>query len=390
MAERIVIVGAGQAAVACAARLRALSADSLITVIGSETHLPYQRPPLSKAFLAGELTIERLALRPQTWFADQRIELRTGETVTAIDRDQRLVRLAGGERLAYDRLVLATGSRARELPASLATSRSYTLRGIDDALRLRDELQEGRRVLVIGGGYVGLEFAASASKAGLKVTLVEAGPRILGRVAAPQTAEYFRALHLSRGVEIREGVGIQSLSETVDGIQARLSDGQELCVDFVLAGIGALANDELAQACGLACDNGVLVDELCRSSDPAIYAVGDCATVVEAGGNRRRIESVHNAIEQGETAASAMLGLEPPAKKTPWFWSDQYECKLQIAGLNQGYDRIEVKPGNRPGAQSVWYYAGEQLLAVDAINDPVTYMKVRRDFDAQISAAQSV
>ncbi|MNR11414.1 Putidaredoxin reductase [compost metagenome] len=216
--------------------------------------------------------------------------------------------------------------------------------------------------------------------------LVEAGERILGRVASRETADYFRELHRSHGVEILEGVGLQSLCDKAGATQATLSGGRQIEVDFTVVGIGAIANDELAAACGLETRNGVLINEACQTSDPLIFAVGDCATLLRDG-LTTRTESVQNAIEQGETAAHSMLGLELPAGKTPWFWSDQYDTKLQIAGINRGYDRTEVKTGTRPGAQSVWYYAGEKLIAVDAINDPVTYMTVRRMLDGQVSGA---
>jgi 3-phenylpropionate/trans-cinnamate dioxygenase ferredoxin reductase subunit len=391
MGQQFVIIGAGQAAVSCAARLRVLAPDSSITLVGEESHLPYQRPPLSKAFLSGEVTAERLALKPQTWYEAQAIILKRGVAVTRIDRKQRQVLLTNGEQLAYDKLVLATGSRPRLLPASLAgnVSRVYALRGIDDALRLKDEMLAERRLLVIGGGYVGLEFTASASKAGLKIVLVEAAERILGRVASAETAAYFRALHNSHGVEILEGVGVQALDE-VDGVtRVSLSNGRQLEVDFTVVGIGALANDQLAVDAGLETRNGVLVDASCQTADADILAIGDCATVLRAG-LTSRIESVQNAIEQGETAAHTLVGLQAPAGKTPWFWSDQYDAKLQIAGINLGYDRTEVKTGTRPGAQSIWYYAGERLLAVDAINDPVTYMTVRRMLDTPAPAPVAV
>ena len=387
MSQHIVIIGAGQAGVACAAKLRALAPQSLITIIGEEAHLPYQRPPLSKAFLSGELPAERLTLKPQNWFEDQSIRLITAQPVQRIDRQAQRVHLANSDTLHYDKLVLCTGSRPRPLPQSIAPnqSRLYTLRGIDDARALQHELHTGRRALVIGGGYVGLEFAASASKAGLSVTLVEAAERILARVSSAATADYFRQLHTQHGVNILEGVTLEALSHEASGIRASLSNGQQLEADFIVVGIGALANDQLGQDCGLACQNGILINTQGQSSDAHIYAAGDCATL-QSNGLTRRIESVQNAIEQGETAAYSVLALPAPPSKTPWFWSDQYDAKLQIAGLNTGYQRTEVKPGKRPDAQSVWYYAGDTLLAVDAINDPVTYMTVRRQLDAQTPA----
>lgn len=389
MSETIVIVGAGQAAVSCAARLRALSPDCSITLIGDEPHLPYQRPPLSKAFLTGALAPERLAVRPRTWYEAQSVTLKSGVQVTSIDRLKRLVIVQNGEQIPYDKLVLTTGSRPRELPDSLAPNvkHIYTLRGIDDAQRLKDELRPGNKALVIGGGYVGLEFAASASKAGLETVIVEAAERILGRVASAQTADYFRELHRSNGVEILEGVGVLSICDNVGSTQVLLSNGKHIDVDFIVVGIGAIANDQLAVACGLETRQGILINEACQTSDPLIFAAGDCAIMIRDG-VALRIESVQSAIEQGETAAYSLLGLDIPPASTPWFWSDQYDSKLQIAGINGGYDRTVVKAGTRPGAQSVWYYAGDKLLAVDAINDPVTYMTVRRMLDSPAVSAE--
>lgn len=384
MSKNIVIVGAGQAGVSCAARLRALSPNCSITLVGDEPYLPYQRPPLSKAFLTGDLSTERLALRPRTWYEAQSIALKSGMQVNSIDRHKRVVILESGEHLPYDKLVLTTGSRPRALPESLApdVNRIYTLRGIDDAQRLKDELRTGNKVLVVGGGYVGLEFAASAAKAGLEIVIVEAAERILGRVSSAQTADYFRELHRSHGVEILEGVAVLSICDNAGTTQVSLSNGRQIDVDFTVVGIGAIANDQLAVECGLEIQQGILINGACQTSDPLIFAAGDCATMIREAVNRR-IESVQNAIEQGETAAYSLLGLDIPPASTPWFWSDQYDTKLQIAGINGGYDRTVIKAGTRPGAQSVWYYAGEKLIAVDAINDPVTYMTVRRMLDAQ-------
>ncbi|WP_255840611.1 NAD(P)/FAD-dependent oxidoreductase [Pseudomonas benzenivorans] len=389
MEDRIVIVGAGQAAVSCAARLRTLSSGCSINLIGDEPYLPYQRPPLSKAFLTGELSVERLALKPRDWYDAQAIGLKTASPVSRIDRRERLVILEDGEQLPYDKLVLATGSRPRVLPESLTrnASRIYTLRGIADAEMLKGELLPGRRLLVVGGGYVGLEFAASAAKAGLQVVLVEAAERILGRVAASETADYFRELHRSHGVEIRENVGVLAICDTEGARRASLSNGEQIDADFVVVGIGAIANDRLALECGLETRNGVLVNENGQTSDPLIFAAGDCATLLGEAVTAR-IESVQNAIEQGDAVAHSLLGQIAPPRKTPWFWSDQFDAKLQIAGINSGFDRTEVKAGTRVGAQSIWYYAGETLIAVDAINDPVTYMTVRRILDARMSTSK--
>ncbi|MFK8254000.1 NAD(P)/FAD-dependent oxidoreductase [Ancylobacter terrae] len=384
MAGRLVIIGAGEAALSALASLRAADAPCAVTLVGDEPHLPYRRPPLSKACLAGDVPADALALRPRDWFAG--VELRLGRRAAAIDRSRREVRLDDGAALPYDALLLCTGTRARALPAALCGDRLgiHTLRSLDDAARLKRELEPGRRLLVVGGGYVGLEVAAAARMAGLAVTLVETGPRILGRVACAATADHLRALHRARGVDIREGVGLAALSGRGRVEAARLTDGTELPVDLVVAGIGAIPNQELAEAAGLAVANGIAVDAFCRTSDPAILAAGDCASFPHEGA-RRRLESVQNATDQGAAAAATLLGAEKPYRPLPWFWSDQYDTKLQIAGLGEGHDRIIVREGRRPQARSFWYLAGGRLLAVDAIDDPAAYMTARRLLAAGIS-----
>lgn len=378
MSRHLVIVGAGTAALSCAAKLRALSADIAITIIGDEPCAPYQRPPLSKAYLTGDLPLARLALRPAQWYADNQIRLRLNTCVVALDCAAHTLTLADGQSLTYDALLLATGACAKHLPAEVF-DQGKVLRSIADADQLAASMQPGQQVLVLGGGYVGLEFAASARKKALAVSLVEAAPRILNRVAAALTADYFRALHQGQGVRIFEGVSVTAFTPQDGKTLVTLSDGQSLSVDWVVVGIGATPNDQLARAAGIACDDGILIDAAGRTSEARVYAAGDCARTA----GQARIESVQNAIEQGEAVAYSLLNEPVPLRKTPWFWSDQYHAKLQIAGLNTGYDRVEVKSGTREGAQSVWYYQGQRLLAVDAINDPVTYMTVRRQLDTK-------
>jgi 3-phenylpropionate/trans-cinnamate dioxygenase ferredoxin reductase subunit len=386
MKLRTVIIGGGQAAISLLAELRLKAPDRQITLISDEPWLPYQRPPLSKAYLGGELTTDRLALRPDEWFASESIETRLGVRVEAIDRKAARLYLADRSTLAYDDLVLSTGARARHLPEALSRGLKgiYSLRGIADADALRGEMQPGRNVLVIGGGYIGLEFAAIAAKTGLKVTLVEAAERILGRVAAAETADYFRALHRAKGVDLREATHVAELSGNPHVKRARLSDGDVLDVDFIVAGIGAVACDDLARAAGLVINNGIAVDDHCRTSDDRILAAGDCTSFVR-GEAQLRLESVQNAIEQGEAAAATLSGSTAGRKFSPWFWSDQYDTKLQIAGVSQGYDRVIRRPAKREGAQSIWYLKQEKLIAVDAINDPASYMTGRRLIDAGIS-----
>lgn len=378
MGERIVIVGAGQAGSSMAAKLRALGHQGPLTLIGEEASPPYQRPPLSKKYLLGEVEGHRLHLRPLEFYADQKIDLITGASAVAIDRAAREVALSNGARIPYGRLALTTGARPRLLPEAIggALQGVYPVRSLDHVDLMAPEFKPGARVLIVGGGYIGLEAAAVAAQKGLSVTLIELAPRILQRVAAPETSDYFRALHRGHGVTIRESVGLERLEGAGRVARAILSTGEALDIDFALVGVGVAANQEMAEAAGLLIDNGIAVDEMCRTSDPAIFAAGDCASFPYRG-RRIRLESVQNAIDQAEAAAAAMLGVGAPYAPAPWFWSDQYDVKLQIAGLNHGYQRVVIRPGAGL-AQSVWYYRGDELLAVDAMNDPRAYMVAKR------------
>ncbi len=355
-------------------------------MIGAEPVPPYQRPPLSKKYLLGEMSVERLYLRPLIFYAEQEIDLRTGVSVVSIDRSAKLLALSDESTLAYGQLALTTGSRPRLLPAAIGGSLNgvYAVRTLADVDAMAVEFVTGRRLLIIGGGYIGLEAAAVARLRGMQVTLIEIAERILQRVAAVETSNYFRALHKSHGVDIREGIGLTRLEGSGRVQRALLSDGSVLEVDCAVAGVGIVPDTRLAEIAGLAVENGVRVDSLGRSSDPAIFAAGDCASFPYQGG-RVRLESVPNAIDMAEAVAGAMLGGDAEYLATPWFWSDQYEVKLQIAGLNNGYDRVVMRAGLKEGSQSVWYYCGAQLLAVDAMNDPRAYMTGKRWIEAGIS-----
>lgn len=385
--QKIVVVGAGQAGASLVAKLRSLGFDGEVTLIGAEPVLPYQRPPLSKAYLLGDMALERLYLRPESFYADNNITLRLGAEVTGIDRAAKSVQLAEGA-IDYDALVLTTGSAPRHLPAAIggALEGVHVVRGLTDVDAMGPEFGDGKSLLIIGGGYIGLEAAAVAAKKGLKVTLVEMADRILQRVAAPETSDYFRTLHQSHGVEILEGVGLTRLIGDTRVSGAELSDGTTLEVDFVIVGVGITPGTDLAEAAGLEIDNGIKTDALGRTSDPAIWAAGDCASFPYRDG-RLRLESVPNAIDQAECVAENLLGAEKTYVPQPWFWSDQYDVKLQIAGLNTGYDRIITRTGDKDGAMSFWYYQGDTLLAVDAANDPRAYMVGKRLIDGGKSPA---
>ncbi len=382
----IVVIGAGQAGASLVARLRTLGYAGALTLIGAEPAPPYQRPPLSKKYLLGEMEVGRLYLRPLSFYAEQAIDLRIGVAVLAIDRAKKTVALADGTALAYAQLVLATGARPRLLPASVGGDLAavHAVRTLADVDAMAMEFRQGRKILIVGGGYIGLEAAAVARMRGMQVTVIEMAERILQRVAAPATSDYFRALHRAHGVDIRERIGLTRLDGPGRVQRALLADGSALAVDCVVCGVGIVPDTSLAEAAGLALDNGIRTDEQGRTSDPAIFAAGDCASFPCRSG-RVRLESVPNAIDMAEAVAAAMLGDGAPYLARPWFWSDQYDVKLQIAGLNSGYDRTVVRPGAKAGAQSVWYYRGKHLLAVDAMNDPRAYMTGKRWIEAGIS-----
>jgi len=384
----IVVVGAGQAGAACVARLRSDGFDGEITLIGEESAPPYQRPPLSKKYLLGEMELERLYLRPESYYPENAIDLHLDMTVEAIDRQAKCV-ISGETRVPYDHLVLTTGSYPRHLPASIGGDLGgvHVVRGLADVDAMAPSVHEGARVLIVGGGYIGLEAAAVCAAKGMKVILVEMADRILQRVASPETSDYFRAVHSAHGVDIREGVGLTRLTGEgqVDG--ALLSDGSEIALDMVIVGIGIAPATALAEAAGLEIENGIKVDAHGRTSDPSIWSAGDCASFPYRE-DRLRLESVQNAIDQAENLARNIMGAEEPYLPHPWFWSDQYDVKLQIAGLNTGYDRIVTRGGG--DAVSYWYYKGDDLLAVDAMNDPRAYMVGKRLIEAGKSPASDL
>ena len=384
MSERLVIIGGGQAAFACAAKLRALNDMRPITIVSREDAYPYQRPPLSKKYLLGEMSLDRLMFRPTEWYAENAIEVLTGVSVVSLDRTHKAVALSNGESLDYGKLVFATGSTPRSLPESLTQGLDgiFTIRSFTDADRLQPYMVAGKRLLVVGGGYIGLEAASVARHLGLEVTVIEAAERILARVASPATAEIFRGIHGAHGVELLEGVGLKALTGEAGRVTgAELSDGRHLDVDLVIAGIGAFAEDQVARAAGIACGNGIAVDEYGRTSDPDVYAMGDCAEQ-DWKGLRIRLESVQNAVDQADNVALNLTGANEPYRPKPWFWSDQYDIKLQIAGFNPGYDETIIRPGAREGASSVWYFSAGNLIAVDAVNDAKAYVVGKKLLDS--------
>ena len=376
--SRIVIVGAGHAGGSAAALLRQYGFEGEVVLIGEEPVAPYQRPPLSKALLKGEGEEEDLLLRPADFYIEQNIELRLGQTVTAIDRAGKTVMLAGGT-VSYDTLILATGSTARKLAvpgAELANVRE--LRTLADGRKLRAAIRPGARLVVVGGGYVGLEVAASARALGAEVVVVEREGRLLARVASDVLAEFMHAAHTRHGVTLLTGRTVTAFQPGEDGAVGgvTLDDGQSLPADLVIVGVGGVACEGLGAAAGLTCDGGVVVDETARTSDPDIYALGDMTRrpVPVHDGRVVRLESVPNALEQAKQAAAAITGRNPPAPEVPWFWSDQYDLKLQMAGLADGADRKVVRTVAEGAGLAVFHLAGDRLLCVEAINAPAEFM----------------
>ena len=379
--DHIVVIGAGQAGSSCVAKLRAEGFTGQITLVGGEPVPPYQRPPLSKAYLLGEMAEERLYLRPAAFYADNDITLRLNTRAVAIDASAKRVTLEGDDVLSYDHLVLTTGAHPRTLPAAIGGTLNnvFTVRDLADADAMAPAFAAGKKALIIGGGYIGLEAAAVAAKRGVQVTLVEMATRILQRVAAPETSDYFRALHANHGVDIREGVGLERLTGDDAVTGAVLTDGTTLDIDFAIVGVGIAPATILAEGAGLTIDNGIATNAMGQTSNPAIWAAGDCASA-PLHGAQIRIESVGNAIDQAEAVARNIMGAATPYTPKPWFWSDQYDCKLQIAGLNVGYDAVHVRADG--AARSHWYYKGRTLIAVDAMNDPRNYMIGKRLIEA--------
>jgi 3-phenylpropionate/trans-cinnamate dioxygenase ferredoxin reductase subunit len=381
--DAAIVVGGGQAGAQCAISLRQHGWTGAIVMIAAEETLPYQRPPLSKAYLAGEMTADRLLLRDQTFYDAQNIQMRLGESVTAIDRRDNVVVTSEGEVFPFAKLFLATGTRPRKLsvPGIHLDGIGY-LRGIADVRRLQPAFQSASNLAVIGGGYIGLEVAAIARKRGMNVTVVEAGERLLGRVTGEFVSDFFAEMHRAKGVDIRLRTTIAAF-EGERGVRAmRLSSGEELPCDLAVIGIGVDANDELAMYSGIDVEPGagIVVDPAMRTSDLNIYAIGDCALANNPfAGRRQRIESVANAIEQGRVAAAHAAGVTVPVPAVPWFWSDQYDVKLQSAGLlSKGYDQTVVRGDPSSGRFSVFYLQGRALVALDAINAAADFNVAKR------------
>lgn len=377
--NQIVIIGAGHGAGQVVMSLRQKKFDGRLTLIGEEPWYPYQRPPLSKKFLAGELPAERLFLKPETFYDDPSISVLLNRRATSIDRVAKRVTTDDGETHDYDGLVIATGSRPRRLDVAGADLAGiHYLRGIDDVDSIRNDMSERARIAIVGAGYIGLEVAAVARQCGMEVTVIEMESRVMSRVVSPELSAFYQQVHADHGVRILLSTGVTGFSgdDRVDGVV--LDNGETLETDVAVIGIGIVPNVELAQECGLEVYNGIVVDDHCRTNDPNIYAIGDCTWHPNALlGSCLRLESVHNAVEQAKTAAANLLGEDVAYAQVPWFWSDQYDLKLQIAGVSQGYDEVIVRGDPQTQVFSCLYLKQGRLIAVDAVNAPKDYIQSR-------------
>ncbi len=388
MQEAVVIVGGGQAGYQIAASLRTEGYSGAIVLIGEEPHAPYQRPPLSKAFVLGKQDQARLLLRPESYYSGHQIELLAGEKVAAIERTTRIVRLKSGRQFRYSKLVLALGSRNRLLPIPGAELEGVCyLRTLGEAVELKQRLEQTQQVVVIGGGFVGLEVAASVRTLGKPATVIEALPRLMARAVGPLISEFVRAAHVARGTEIVLNVHVKEIRGSAGKArEVVLSDGRVITADLVMVGVGVLPHTELAREAGLPIDNGIMVDEFLRTADEHIFAIGDCAQYPSAfSGSRVRLESVQNAVDQGVSVARTIAGKPAAYSAVPWFWSDQFDIRLQMAGLPEGHDCQVVRGNPESGKFSVFHFRAGKLCSVDSVNRPADHLVARKLLGAKTS-----
>lgn len=394
--EQLVIIGAGHAAGQLVASLKQHDYPGRVTLIGEETSLPYQRPPLSKKYLAGQLDAERLLVKPIPFY--EHIDTRLGVSATRIDASAREIHLSTGEAVAFDKLVLALGSQPRRLPLAGAELAGVAyLRSIADVQTIRTSLERGKRVAIVGAGYIGLETAAVLRSMGFDVTVIEAMDRVMSRVVSPAVSAFYEQLHRERGVNLLLGAGIESFlgDERVAGV--RLADGGEVTAETVIVGVGVSPNTALAEDLGLDIADGIVVDNRCQTSHPDVFAVGDCTNHPNPIYDRNlRLESVQNALEQAKTAAANICGVTAEYGQVPWFWSDQYDVKLQIAGLSSGYDQTVLRGDPAEGSFACLYLRDGVLVALDAVNAPRDFMQAKAliaeqaTLDTRLAADSSV
>ncbi|MCC6708015.1 MAG: FAD-dependent oxidoreductase [Gammaproteobacteria bacterium] len=389
----IIVIGAGQSGQQICDSLRKGGYEGHLMLLGDEASLPYQRPPLSKKFLTGTLEAERLLLRPASYYEQQKIDVHLNARVDSIDRAACRLRLRSGEALAYSGLALATGTRIRPLTVpGAADANIHYVRSLADGERLAAALKNARRVAVIGGGFIGLEVAAIAREQGREVVLIEAFERLMARAVAPQVSAFYAELHRGHGVEVLLGTGVDAIRTVAGEHTVVTSTGAEYTVDLIVAGIGVVPNSELAEAAGLACRNGIVVDDCARTSDPLIVAAGDCTWHMNGFLQREiRLESVQNAVDQAKSAAASLLGQSSVYCQVPWFWSDQYDIKLQIAGIGMPHDQAVLRGDVSSGAFSVCYFRDGVLVGVDSLNKPAEHMAARKLLaqGTPLSAAQA-
>ena len=393
MSAPVVIVGAGQGGLQAAESLRSGKYEGPIVILGEEDYAPYNRPPLSKAFLLGEYTQEQLIIRQPAVFEKKQIELRKGARATQVNAEDKTVTLEGGEVIEYSRLILATGSRARIPPiGNINAAGVHCLRTLDDTLAIAKEMDKVKNLVVVGGGFIGLEMAAVARKLGKQVTVVEFAERLMARVVSPMVSEYFLNLHQQQGCKILLNAAAAEVISDAGRVTAlRLSDGSQLEADMVVLGVGVIPNQELAQSAGVECDAGVIVDSSGQTSIKDIYALGDCTAQRMPDGSLRRLESVQNAVEMAKSVAADILGMPKPFTAAPWFWSDQYHVKLQMVGLCAGYDEVVVRGDENSDSFSWYYFRNGRLIAIDSVNSAADHMAGRKllNADNNLSAEQA-
>ena len=378
--ENLLIIGAGQSAIQCISTLKKEGYSGSITLVGEEEHLPYQRPPLSKGFLEDSLNKERLYFKKLEFFTENKVQLYLGLSAEKLEIDNQKVYLSDNSVLEFDKLVFATGSRVRllEFPGSELKSIFY-LRDLDDAEAIKKDLETSENFLIIGAGYIGLEAAAIAAKKNKKVTIIELPDRVMNRTVDPQISEYYLNLHESYGVKFHFNTSLETINEVSDSLEVVCSDGTEVKADSVLIGAGVVPNIELAEEAGINCDNGIIVNEFGQTNFKNIYACGDCTNHPNKILNKNlRLESVHNAMEQAKTVASSVMNNPMEYNQVPWFWSDQYDHKLQIVGLSGDHDVVTMRGNTNDAKFMLFYTKDEELIAVDAINNPKEFLISRK------------
>ncbi len=381
MTARVVIVGAGQGGLQVAESLRSKNYQGEIVLCSDEPHLPYHRPPLSKDFLLGKIDQAQLTIRQETVFEKKQIELKVNCSVRTINPDEKIVTLANGEKLSYEYLILATGALPRALPFNTTKTKGlYSLRTLNDALAIQTALENAQNLVVIGGGFIGLEMAAVARGLGKQVTVVEYADRLMARVISPEVSEFYRQLHQDHGCQLLLNTKVTDLqtNEQEQIIGVSLHTGETLPADVVVLGIGVLPNTALAEQAGLHCEHGIITDQSGRTSDPAIFAIGDCSVQRLADGTMLRLESVQNAVEMAKACAEAIIGGDKPFIAAPWFWSDQYDVKLQMVGLSSNYDQVALRGHLKENKFSYFYFKNGQLSAIDSINASADHMAGRK------------